>query len=544
LIKTVKPTRAMLAMLAMLTVGTPAMLCGQGSRRDLVTRALGEFDPVRQRELLRAALNPNLGPPDSLFGISVQYLAQNLLEAGQDSLASVWLKWAIRLAPEMSADTLQFPQSVVSAYRNAETEVRAAGEATQPTTATSWEWPALAVGEGPGSLRVVRSASAATPQILVQGVGLLNLNERVSLAAGTYNVQGTAAGHVPANVAVEILPGVTTVLTLDLVPRGGPVIAGDVESNALSRLVRITAFRLGEPSCGTGFFAGRDGLVLTTYRAIRGAEGLQIEASDGAIVAADVQVAAHDVTRNVAVVKAPLATTDSLVLAEDVPERSYVWGLNHPDCGPARSAATRLAGTVGATIQLEGTVAEGEQGGPIIDNSGAVVGLGTGPTAVLPIASARAILEQARRNVLAGDVLAPQQVAARENHLYGRVDLRSAIEGATASVTPLEAWQWAAAARTDSLPFVFTGPMGRYRVDLMLADELREQTEMQVQPGQLIGLSLALGGGGKTGLIVGVVGGLGVAGGLLALLAGGGDNGPPPPPPTEFGSITITFPNN
>ncbi len=81
----------------------------------------------------------------------------------------------------------------------------------------------------------------------------------------------------------------------------------------------------------------------------------------------------------------------------------------------------------------------------------------------------------------------------------------------------------------------------------MLAGELQQRTEMQVQPGQLIALSLALPGGGSCKTI-GNVGGL-VAAGLLAALLLKPGPGPvvemcPPVCPPVTGSITILFPNN
>ncbi len=544
MVNTIRPVGTIFAALALLTLSKPVVLTAQDTRQDFVTRAVSEPDPTRQRELLQAALNPALGAGDSIFGVAAQYLAQNFLEAGQDSLAGVWLKWAIRYSPGMQPDTLLFPQSVVSAYRAAQEVVSQPGAAAQ-TARTTWEWEILAVGEGPGRLRVTRSGSAVTPQILVLGVGLLNLDERVTLGAGTYTVEGSASGYISQTATVEILPGVTTIVAFNLSARGDSVISGAMELNALDKLVRITAFRLGQPTCGTGFIAGTDGLVLTTYRTIRGAENLQVEGLDG--VAEDVRVAAYDASSNVAVVTVPFRRPDSLPLAEETVDRSYVWALTHPECGTAGSTRTRLLSTAGPTLRLEGAVVGGEQGGPLIDNSGSVVGLGTGSATALRVATARAILDQARRNLVAGALLDPQQVAMRENHLYGRVDLRSSIQGATASVTPMELWQWAATARTDSLPFVFTGPMGRYSVDLMLAGELQQRTEMQVQPGQLIALSLALPGGGS-GKTIGIVGGLGAAGLLTFLVLGGGQPPCPTPPcngpPPTTGSITIFFPHN
>ena len=101
MVNTIRPVGTIFAALALLTLSKPIALTAQDTRQDFVTRAVAEPDPTRQRELLQAALNPALGPGDSIFGVAAQYLAQNFLQAGQDSLAGVWLKWAIRYSPRM-----------------------------------------------------------------------------------------------------------------------------------------------------------------------------------------------------------------------------------------------------------------------------------------------------------------------------------------------------------------------------------------------------------------------------------------------------------
>ena len=535
--KMTRPSRVAMAALTLLCLSAPALVHAQ-TREDLIIQAFAEFDATRQRELLRAALNPALGAPDSIFGVGVQALAQNLIDSGQESLADVWLKWGIRSHPGMSADTLLFPQSVISAYRVAE---EAVGGATTADL-VSFLWPDQDVGGPQGEMLALSADLSVEPLVLVQGFGILNLRQPLALDPGTYSVEASAAGRVGSNLEIEVLPGMTTVLAFNLATRGDAQIAETLELAALNSLVRITGFRMGEASCGTGFFAGADGLILTTYRAIRGAEDLQVEAA-GTGVIDNVQVAAYDAALNVAVVQVPLQRSDSLPIATDAVDRSFVWGFSYPECGPAVTTLTRLTTTVGSELGLESEMVDGGQGGPLIDNTGAVVGLATGPTTALPIAAAESILDEARRNVVANQMLVPRLVAVRENHLFGRVELQSPEPGASVVITPLETWHWPEAGVTAELPTRFTGPMGRYQVNLMLAGEIQRQIEMSVLPGQLGELAVALSGGGS-GKMIGILGGVGAAGALAVLvLGGGGDDLPPPGPPTSTGSITIVFPN-
>jgi len=189
-----------------------ASVRAQDPRDAMVARAFNEFDAARRLQLLMSALNPTAGPPRGAWPVGVQLLAQTLIEDGQDSLAGVWLRWAVRLSPDLQPDTAQFLPKVVVAYRSARDFVlntRAPGDSA---AATTWLWPAQATGERVGRLQVSTATLAAPVRVFVEGVGLIGPGGTAPVAPGSYAVNVSAAGYDSVRVMREVLPGVTTVL--------------------------------------------------------------------------------------------------------------------------------------------------------------------------------------------------------------------------------------------------------------------------------------------------------------------------------------------
>src|SRR4029077_9023437 len=115
---------------------------GHDPRDAQVARAFHELDPAGRQQLLASALNPTLGPLRGAWPVGVQLLAQTLIEDGSDSTAAVWLRWAIRLSPDLQPDTVLFLPELVGAYQSARafvTDTRRAGDSVAVTT---WLWPA------------------------------------------------------------------------------------------------------------------------------------------------------------------------------------------------------------------------------------------------------------------------------------------------------------------------------------------------------------------------------------------------------------------
>ena len=200
----------------LLGVAGAAALRGQDPREALVARAFAEFDAPRRVELLMSALNPTAGPPRGAWVVGVQLLAQTLIEDGNDSTAAVWLRWAIRLAPDFPPDTVQFLPGVIAAYRAAREFVLSTRGPADSVAGTTWLW-AAPTGRAPLGRLQVAAAGPVPVRVEVRGVGplgargSLRLNP-LRLSPGSYQVRAAAAGADSVRVTREVLPGVTTVL--------------------------------------------------------------------------------------------------------------------------------------------------------------------------------------------------------------------------------------------------------------------------------------------------------------------------------------------
>jgi hypothetical protein len=203
------------ATLAALVVLGTASLIAQDPRDAMVARAFNEFDAARRAQLLTNALNPVAGPPRGAWAVGVQLLAQTLIEDHQDSIAGVWLRWAVRLSPDLQPDTVQFLPQVIAAYRRARDFVQSTRRPADSAAATTWLWPGT-TGEKDGRLHVAPSSLTVPVQVRVAGVGLIGLDASVTLAPGSYEITATAAGYDSARVTREVLPGITTVLEFHL----------------------------------------------------------------------------------------------------------------------------------------------------------------------------------------------------------------------------------------------------------------------------------------------------------------------------------------
>lgn len=172
-------------------------------------------DYHRAMPLLVRGLDPKAGPLDGPWVQGVERLADVLLVLRQDSLAETWLRWAARLDPDFDVDADVVPPAVVRAA----TAARAFVDATphdRVVAQTTFEWPAVIRSEALGSVRL---AAANVP--ITARVGpdqFLRGGEARRLPTGSYDVVASAPGYLPTRLTVEVLPGVTTVVAVSLLP--------------------------------------------------------------------------------------------------------------------------------------------------------------------------------------------------------------------------------------------------------------------------------------------------------------------------------------
>ncbi len=174
-----------------------------------------EFD--RAIGLLQVGLDPNAGPRDTLWIGGLHKLAHVLIESGAEPLAGVWLRWALRLMPGLPIDTMNFPPSVLAAFRSAQRFVGNSPQAEQVNI--SWRWPAQAPAGLIGSLAIEEGETRVAWR--VEGGGSLFGSVPQRLPAGSYPVLAAPVGYEPVRTTVEVLPGVTTVLRFN--PEAAPV---------------------------------------------------------------------------------------------------------------------------------------------------------------------------------------------------------------------------------------------------------------------------------------------------------------------------------
>jgi len=193
-----------------LCIGPLSRGAAQDPRDSLVRQAFSEADPSSRLRMLVRAVNPAVGPTGEAWSAGVQLFAQTLLEQGRDSVAAVWLRWAVRLKPRFQVDTLQFPPRLVAALRDARDFVLRNASPQDSAVATTWRWPAEPTLESLGRLEL---PSGGIESVAVEGVGPLMAGASVDLPAGSYWI-GVLSGGAAATLTREVLPGITTLLEL------------------------------------------------------------------------------------------------------------------------------------------------------------------------------------------------------------------------------------------------------------------------------------------------------------------------------------------
>ena len=524
-----------------LAVSASGLSAQQQTRVQLMrsaTTAYDDFAPDRAMDFLRAAVDPALGAPDTAWTRGVHLITQILVEGNRAELARTWARWAVRTHPAITIDSVNFLAGVAAAMREAQT-FTAAKTPGDALTQTTWRWSARGSTEPNGRVAISQGTMTATVNARVVGGGLIPAGTAgLALPPGTYEIEAAAVGYLPARITREVLPGVTTVLTMSLtsVSVATNEITDDLRRHTFANVVPLTVHRYASPaSCAVGAFVGRDGLAVTSYQAIRGADSVVAQGTG----AQRVTVAAHDVATDIAILRIGTPRTDSLALATTVADGQTLWGVRLADCRTASDARTRVVqwtNRPGGTLQLADAQTNAPGGAALVDKDGRIAAVWTSGTAAVPAPRISALLDQARAN--AAQAAAVADISRRENHSYGSFIIASDLSGASISVAPVETWQWESLAASGPAPFTLVAPMGRYRVSATTPGGARKEEFITIRPGAVsrvvVSLRTVAAGaesstpqvGRKKSKLPWILGGVGAVGVAAVALGGGGGGGP------------------
>jgi hypothetical protein len=351
----------------------------QQSRSALIDAALASSDEAARYDLLIRALDPDLGPPDSLWAVGAYSVAFALAQAGRDDDAAHWLRWAARDGGALGLSPADFPAyfppPLVDAYGRARAQVDAQAVPGDASVTSDWDWPSTFSGTDDGSLevRVVGAGSGAAVE--VEGVGTLTDGQSISLPAGTYRILVSGEGVEPLAVRREVLPGVSRVLNV----AATAILFPGAQANAERSLVRLRRGGGGAQICSSGVAAGNGGLVLAPLSLVDAVD-LEVIAPDGRIFTR-FDVPARDENLGVGVLRFGDVGLTPLGVNQDAPGDA-TWALFHDGCGPVSLARVDLGAESNGERSVGGVTASAA-GGAILDQQGRLIALGLGATAVV-----------------------------------------------------------------------------------------------------------------------------------------------------------------
>ncbi len=218
-------SRAHLALaltLAGLSSLQPASLAAQGARDSLAAgkRAWARADFAAAVRALPFGLAA--APRDSAWASGAHILLDALIATGDTASAEIWARWAVRAWPALRADSVTFPPAVTRRIATALGAYAARG-ADDSLALTTWE-PGGDAASGRGALRLARGPVDVIA--IIEGVGTILPGESRTLPPAVYTVSLSADGYRPLRISREVLPGLTTAITAQLVRGTAPVPAG------------------------------------------------------------------------------------------------------------------------------------------------------------------------------------------------------------------------------------------------------------------------------------------------------------------------------
>ena len=360
--------------LSALALGFLSMTSGvaaQGVRQDLLDEARSTFvDSTAIRLALRAA-DPDFGR-DSIWAESVYQVAWLLWSQDNEAAARTWVRWVRRNTGPLPSGYLgrEFDMFVGSAEPPRTTDEEASAVIT-------WDDWTRVRANGSGRLNVrAGDGSFITAHIQPLDVGPLLLSQStdsLELAAGTYEVEVDEYGYENIRFSMEVLPGVTNLVVLELIP----VLTPDRQQVVRDGLITIRPRGVSDPEASQciGGFALDHSLVVTSLSALNGLLEADLVLRDGTILRAAVVESANDPGQDVAILRAE--REGLTILPVGMPVGGYGWAVYQPGCEGLRAARSRytVQPGVSASIRLSESIPEDARGAPFVTSSGAVLGM-------------------------------------------------------------------------------------------------------------------------------------------------------------------------
>jgi S1-C subfamily serine protease len=263
----------------------------------------------------------------------------------------------------------------------------------------------------PGGIRlVVAGATLAAILSSAMTFGVLELAAPRSPAAAPVAVNASTGG---AQTAASTAPDP------DVIVRVAAAAKPSVVTITTQGVGSLSPFSVPTSGVGSGIVISADGLILTNNHVVADSQSLTVALADGQEVPTTVVVT--DPTHDLAVIRATasgltparLGDAGKLVVGQlaiaigsplgtfsDTVTQGIVSGLDRSI--DVREASTRSTNHLTGLIQTDAAINPGNSGGPLLDSSGAVVGVITaeagnaqGVGFAIPINAAQALIRQA-----------------------------------------------------------------------------------------------------------------------------------------------------
>jgi S1-C subfamily serine protease len=235
--------------------------------------------------------------------------------------------------------------------------------------------------------------STLTPIAALAAAGLLGGGAALGVAAGLGELGGSTTTVVAQPIRATPAAASTGGLSInEIYRRSAP---GVVQIVSTEKSVQSTDPFYGTPfsqpgqqALGSGFVLDKEGHIVTNYHVVQGANKIQVGFSNNASY--DAKLVGSDPSTDLAVLKVsaparaltplPLGNSDRVEVGDEVVAIGNPFGLDRTATAGIISAIQRRITapngfSIDHALQTDAPINHGNSGGPLIDSSGAVVGV-------------------------------------------------------------------------------------------------------------------------------------------------------------------------